>query len=327
MQQMHNNANTPHGFSETTASGVPPKRRKSTLKRRENLIALAFISIKYFGLIVFTVLPVIFAVLYSFTNYNAIKETEPFLTRIPALWCGFDNYVKLFTSPVYGEGFRNAILNNLIFMTSVPLGIIFGLVIAVMLSRENLIHGSRIIRMLIYIPVVSSAVAMNIIWRYIFDNQYGIINQLTGWEIPWLTDAGWIKVAIIIKSSWGSIGRTMILCLAALTNVGRDYYEAAELDGAGEITKFFKISVPLISPTLFYLFCTGFIGNLQAYVDSQVFANGLPGAQTIVYFIWNYGISSSRYGIASAASFVLTVSIMLITLLQFKISNKWVYSE
>ena len=325
---MHTNADMPQGFSEAAVSNVPPKKRKkSTLKRRENLTALAFISIKYFGLLVFTVLPVIFALLYSFTNYNARQETEPFLSRIGALWCGFDNYKKLFTTITYGQAFKNAILNNLIFMISVPLGIVFGLVVAVMLSRENLIRGSRVIRMLIYIPVVSSAVAMNIIWRYIFDNQYGIINQVTGWNIQWLTDAGWIKVAIIIKSAWGAIGRTMILCLAALTNVGRDYYEAAELDGANEVTKFFKISIPLISPTLFYLVCTGFIGNLQAYVDSQVFANGHPGAQTIVYFIWNYGINNSRYGIASAASFILTISIMLMTLLQFKISNKWVYSE
>lgn len=319
----------PHGFSETTVSGMPKKnkRKKSTLKRRENLIALAFISIKYFGLLVFTVLPVVFAVLYSFTDYNARLETEPFLTRISVLWCGFENYKKIFTSLTYGQAFLNAVTNNLIFLLSVPLGIIFGLIVAVMLSREKLIRGSRVIRMLIYIPVVSSAVAMNIIWRYMFDNQYGIINQITGWNIQWLTDATWIKVAIIIKSAWGSIGRTMILCLAALTNVGRDYYEAAELDGAGEVTKFFKISIPLISPTLFYLFCTGFIGNLQAYVDAQVFAEGHPGAQTIVFFIWDYGIRNSRYGIASAASFVLTISIMLITLLQFKISNKWVYSE
>ena len=93
---MHTNADMPQGVSETTVSNVPPKKRKkSTLKRRENLTALAFISIKYFGLIVFTVLPVIFALLYSFTNYNARFETEPFLTRIGALWCNFENYKKL----------------------------------------------------------------------------------------------------------------------------------------------------------------------------------------------------------------------------------------
>ena len=307
---------------------APRKKEKiSPLKRKENLTALAFISIKYVGLIVFTILPVLVAVLYSFTNYIAVAETEPFFTRIGDLWCGFDNYVKLFTHINYATYFKNAIMNNLIFMISVPVGIIFGLVVAVMLSRENKIYGSRIIRTLIYVPVVSSAVAMNIIWRYIFDNQYGIINQLTHWNINWLTDNTWIKVAIIIKSAWGSIGKTMILSLAALTNVGADYYEAAELDGAGEITKFFKISLPLVSPTLFYLFTTGFIANLQSYVDAQVFANGHFGAQTIVYYIWQFGISRSYYGIASAASFLLTIGIMVITFLQFKISDKWVYGE
>lgn len=312
---------------DTVPLPVRKKNKKSTLKRNEHLMALAFISVKYVGLIIFTLLPVVFALLYSFTDYYARMETEPFLTRIDDLWCGFDNYVQLFTHITYGTAFKTSIVNNLIFLVSVPIGILMGLVIAVMLSREDVIHGSRVFRMLIYVPVVSSAVAMSIIWRYIFDNQYGIINQLTGWDVPWLTDNGWIKVAIIIKSSWGSIGRTMILCLAALTAVGKDYYEAAELDGAGEFVRFWKISVPLISPTLFYLFCTGFISNLQSYVDAQVFAQGLPGAQTIVYYIWNYGINRSLYGVASAASFLLAVGIMLITLLQFKISDKWVYSE
>ncbi|MBP3433816.1 MAG: sugar ABC transporter permease [Clostridia bacterium] len=318
-------------MSETNIGSIKEPRRKkskiSPLKRRENLTALAFISVKYLGLILFTILPVIMALLYSFTDYVAVAETESFFTRIDDLWCGFDNYKKLFTHINYATYFKNAVLNNLIFMISVPFGIFIGLVVAVMLSRENRIHGSRVIRTLIYVPVVSSAVAMNIIWRYMFDNQYGIINQLFGMEINWLTDETWIKVAIIIKSAWGSIGRTMILCLAALTNVGADYYEAADLDGAGEITKFLKISLPLISPTLFYLFCTGFINNLQSYVDSQVFANGHFGAQTIVYYIWNFGINRSYYGIASAASFILTIGIMVITFVQFKIQNKWVYGE
>lgn len=316
--------------TEETIAPVPVKnkdKKRSTLKRRENWTALAFISIKYVGLIIFTLIPVLFALLYSFTDYYARMETEPFIMRIDDLWCGFDNYVQLFTHITYGTAFKNAVVNNLIFLCSVPIGILLGLIVAIILSHDDIIRGSRIFRMLIYVPVVSSAVAMSIIWRYIFDNEYGIINQLTGWDIPWLTDNGWIKVAVIIKSSWGSIGRTMILCLAALTSVGRDYYEAAELDGAGEVTKFLKIAVPLISPTLFYLFCTGFIGNLQAYTDAQVFANGHVGAQTIVYYVWNYGINRSLYGVAASASFVLAIAIMLITLLQFKISDKWVYSE
>lgn len=303
------------------------KKKKSALKRRERLTALAFISVKYVGLFIFTFLPLICAILYSFTDYYATFETQSFFSRIGALWCGFDNYVKLFTHLTYSTYFKNAILNNLIFMISVPLGILLGLVIAVILSKEDVIKGSRAFRILIYIPVVSSAVAMNIIWRYIFDNQYGIINQLFHVNIMWLTERKWLRLAIIIKSAWGSIGRTMILCLAALTNVGRDYYEAAELDGAGEFTKFVHISVPLISPTIFYLFCTGFIGNLQSYTDAQVFAQGHPGAQTIVYYIWNFGINQSRYGIASAASIILTIGIMTLTIIQFKMQDKWVYSE
>lgn len=314
---------TPRGGGSTGKR----KKKRSALKRHEHLTALAFISVKYVGLFVFTFLPLVFAILYSVTDYYASFETQSFLSRFGTLWCGFDNYVKLFTHITYSSYFKNAILNNLIFMLSVPIGIILGLVIAVILSKENVIKGSRVFRILIYIPVVSSAVAMNIIWRYIFDNQYGIINQLFGTNVMWLTDRGWLRLAIIIKSAWGSIGRTMILCLAALTNVGKDYYEAAELDGAGEFTKFFHISVPLISPTIFYLFCTGFIGNLQSYTDAQVFAQGHPGAQTIVYYIWNFGINQSRYGIASAASIILTVGIMILTLIQFKIQDKWVYSE
>lgn len=308
-------------------AGKPEKKKKSKLKRREHLTALAFISVKYVGLLVFTFAPLLCAILYSVTDYYATFETESFFTRIDDLWCGFDNYSKLFSHITYSSYFKNAIFNNLIFLVSVPMGIFIGLLVAVVLSRENVIRGSRVFRVLIYIPVVSSAVAMNIIWRYIFDNQYGIINQILGTNVMWLTDRHWLRLAVIIKSSWGAIGRTMILSLAALTNVGKDYFEAAELDGAGEITKFFKISLPLISPTLFYLFCTGFISNLQSYVDAQVFAQGHPGAQTIVYFIWNFGINQSRYGIASAASIILAAGIMIITMVQFKVQDKWVYSE
>ena len=198
---------------------------------------------------------------------------------------------------------------------------------AFLLSQGRKVYGSKIIRMLIYVPVVSSAVAMAIIWQYIFDNEYGIINQILGVNIPWMTNGGWLKVAIIIKTVWGNLGRTMILCIAGLMAVSKGYYEAAEIDGANRFTQFFKISIPLISPTLFYLLCTGVIGNLQSYVDSEVFANKHSGGQTIVYFIWEYGIRKGLYGLASAASFVLSISIMIITFAQFKISEKWVYSE
>ncbi len=297
--------------------------------RRENRTALAFISVKYVGLILFTVIPVLIALLYSLTDYNGFNvlgSSEPFMSRIGELWNNFENYKDLFVNPIYSSAFLNAVKNNLIFMITVPLGIFIGLITAAMLASNKVVRGSRLIRMLIYMPVVSSAVAMNIIWRYIFDNEYGIVNQVFGLNIQWLTHPVWLKVAMIIKNTWGSIGSTMVLCLAALTNVGKDYYEAADLDGAGEVSKFFKISVPLISPTIFYLFCTHFISNLQAYADSDIFANGAPAGQTVVYFIWSYGIRRSYYGIGAAASVILTIAILIITAIQFKMQDKWVYS-
>lgn len=295
---------------------------RSTLKRREHWTAMAFISFKYVGFILFVFLPVIVSILYSFCNYNGAIETEPFFSRIGALWSGFDSYKELFTT--YSIHFKRAVLNNIIFLISVPLGIIVGLVIAGILSRP-FIKGSNVFRLLIYMPVVASAVAMNIIWRYIFDNESGIINKVFGTELMWLTDGNLLRTAIIIKTVWGSIGKTMMLLLAAMLAIDSSYYEAATVDGAGEFKKFIKITFPLITPTVFYLLTTGVIGNLQMYTDSLIFANGNHQARTIVYFIWNYGIKSSLYGIAGAASTLLSLAILILTVVQFKISNSWVY--
>ncbi|MBQ8885272.1 MAG: sugar ABC transporter permease [Clostridia bacterium] len=299
------------------------KQKLSPLKRREHLIAMGFISFKYVGFILFVFLPVLFSILYSFANYNAAYETEPFLSIFADRFSGFETYKMLFNSR-YADEFKQAILNNLFLLLSVPMGILLGILIAAILSRPN-IKGSNTFRLLIYMPVVASAVAMNVIWRYMFDNQYGLINKVLGVELLWLSDDTLVKIAIVIKNSWGAIGRTMILCLAAMYAVDDSYYEAARLDGAGEMIKFFKITLPLITPTLFYLFITGVINNLQIYTDSLIFASGDKGARTVVYFIWQYGIRNSLYGFAAAASTLLTITIMAITIVQFRFSNRWVF--
>lgn len=298
----------------------------SKLKKREHRYAMLFISFKYVGFILFVFLPVLVSLLYSFTDYNAARETAPYLTRIADLWCGLDCYKQLFTHFMYKEYFLRSIVNNLFMMLSVPFGIVCGLLVAAILARP-IIKGAGTFRLLIYMPVVAGAVAMNIIWRYMFDNQYGLVNKIFGTQLMWLTDDVLVKVAIIIKNIWGSIGRTMIMCLAAMSAVDGNYYEAARLDGASEPAKFFFITLPLITPTIFYLLITGVINNLQMYTDALIFASGAPGAQTVVYFIWTFGIKRSMYGIAAAASTLLTATIMLITIIQFRVSNRWVFEE
>ena len=259
-----------------------------------------------------------FSFVYSFQKYNILTGEST--------WLGWQNYKDLFTHILYSKSFYTSIVNTLVLLLSIPLSMILGLCLAGLLRMGD-IKGAKVFQVLYYLPAVSSAVAMNIVWRYIFNNEFGIINLIIGKKIPWLSDDTLIKVAIIIKNSLNGMGTAMILYLAGMLSVPKDYYEASELDGAGKVKQLFSITLPLITPITFYLLITGLIGGLQSYTDSQIFGAGVQGSQTIVYFIWARGINQSRYGLASAASVLLAVVIMIVTLIQFKLSDKWVYEE
>lgn len=294
------------------------KKRMSKVAKKEARVAFAFILLPIIGFCVFTIGAMIFSFKYSFENYNLFTgESDP---------VGWKNYSDLFTNVLYSTSFKNSIKNTVVLLLSIPLSIVLGLLAAVFV-KSGKVKGGKLFQVLYYLPVVSSAVAMNIVWRYIFNNEFGIINLLLGEKIPWLSDDILIKVAIIAKNSLNGIGTAMILYLAAMLNIPKDYYEAAEIDGASKVQQFFKITLPLITPITFYQLITGLIGGFQSYADSQVFGAGVQGAQTIVYFIWQRGINQSRYGLASAASILLAITIMIITVVQFKLSNKWVYEE
>ena len=304
---------------ETPAAPTPvSKKRKSKLDRQENIVAFLFILLPIIGFCVFTIGAMAFSFMYSFQDYNMLTgESSP---------AGLKNYTDLFTHIIYSKNFLQSIGNTLILLISTPLSMMLGLGLAGLLRLGN-IKGAKIFQVLYYLPAVSSAVAMNIVWRYIFNNEFGIINQILGVKINWLSDETLIKIAIIFKNSLNGMGGAMIMYLAGMLNIPKDYYEAADIDGAGKFRQFISITFPLITPMTFYLLITGIIGGLQSYADADVFAAGNQGAQTIVYFIWNRGINQSRYGLASAASVLLAIVIMAITLVQFKLSNKWVYEE
>ena len=203
---------------------------------------------------------------------------------------------------------------------------ILGLLLAVLLSTKG-IKGTKLMRMLYYLPAVSSAVAMNFLWRYVFNSETGIAAMISFTKnVLWLSDNTAIKAAIVIKNSWGGMGGNMLLYLAGILSISRDYYEAAEIDGASALRQFFAITLPMLSPVTFYMLIMGVIGGLQSFVDADVFANGDDGAQTIVYFIWQR-MGENRYGSASAASILLASVIMVITSIQFKLSNSWVYED
>ena len=284
--------------------------KKEKKGRKETLVGYLFITLPLIGFLVFTALSMGVSIVYSFTDFNPVRHVD--FSEVEFIW--FDNYIKLFKE----EKFWNCCFNTVFLMLTLPVGMFIGLLLATYLNK--LAHGSKVLRLIYYLPAVSSAVAINIIWRYIFDMDYGIINLIFNAKVPWLgiSNEWLIRFAIMIKNVWSAIGGTMLLYLAGLNAISDSYYEAAEIDGASPIKQFFTITVPLIKPTTFYLLITGIIGGLQSYADAQVFAQGHPSAQTIVYYIWFYGIDKSRYGLACAASTLLGIVIMIITFIQFK---------
>ncbi len=297
---------------------VPKKKKVSVQERKEHLIAFLFILPPIVGFLIFTALSVVFTFVYSFQDYNSLSGISENV--------GFANYIDLFTHVTRAPLFGKAIVNTIVLLLSVPFSMILGLILAGLL-RLGEIKGSKFFQVLYYVPAVSSAVALNIVWNYIFRSN-GVFNTLLGLDVIWLDGDVTIKVAIIFKNSLNAMGGAMILYLAGMLNVPRDLYEASSLDGAGKVRQFFSITLPLISPVTFYLLITGVIGGLQSYADAQVFAAGNTGAMTIVYFIWQQGIQgNNNQGLASAASVLLAVLIMIVTLIQFKFSNKWVYEE
>lgn len=303
---------------ELPSPRVPKKKKVSVQERKEHLIAFLFILPPIVGFLIFTALSVVFTFVYSFQDYNSLSGISENV--------GFANYIDLFTHVTRAPLFGKAIVNTIVLLLSVPFSMILGLILAGLL-RLGEIKGSKFFQVLYYVPAVSSAVALNIVWNYIFRSN-GVFNTLLGLDVIWLDGDVTIKVAIIFKNSLNAMGGAMILYLAGMLTVPRDLYEASSLDGAGKVRQFFSITLPLISPVTFYLLITGVIGGLQSYADAQVFAAGNTGATTIVYFIWQQGIQgNNNQGLASAASVLLAVLIMIVTLIQFKFSNKWVYEE
>ncbi|MBO5046268.1 MAG: sugar ABC transporter permease [Clostridia bacterium] len=290
------------------------KQKSGKLVRREKITALVFVSPLIIGFIVFTLVCMIISFGWSFTNFNPISGRMKF--------DGWGQYVDLFTHPTYKKAFLDSILNTLFLLLSIPVSIIISVLIAALMNSKKF-KGKTVFRVIIYLPAVTSVVAVNYIWRYMFEENYGLINAFFHAHIPWLTDETLVKVAMIIKNVWSGIGTQVILFMAGMQNISDEYYEAAELDGAGPVYKFLHITLPLVTPVLFYTIITGLIGGFQMFADVELFAGGHYGARTIVFFIRNYGIGQNLYGLASAASFLLAAIIMIITALQFKF-NKWV---
>lgn len=286
--------------------------------RRALFAGLFFISPWAIGFLFLWAVPVAASIVLSFTTYDVLH---------PARWAGFGNYVELFTEDPL---FWKSLWNTAFMIIEVPLGLTVGLMIALLLNAK--LKGIAVYRAIFYLPAVVPLVASSILWIWLFQPSNGLINsalRILGIEGPaWLWSPVWSKPSIILMGLW-SAGSGMIIWLAGLRGISDDLYEAAEIDGAGQWAKFFYITLPMLTPYIFYNMVMGLIGTLQIFTSAYIMTQGGPVDSTLfyVYHIFNGAFRYFRMGYASALAWVLFVIIMLFTLVQMKLSKKWVYYE
>jgi multiple sugar transport system permease protein len=294
-------------------------RGRSRAARRENLMGYLFASPWLLSLLLFTVYPVVAAIYYGFTQYNVLQ---------PSRWVGLSNYKEMiFEDPLFWKSLYNTGYYAVI---SVPLGLALALFLALLLNQE--VPGISFFRSTFFLPSIVPVVAASVVWAWILNPEFGLINDLLGrlglFRPPWLTSPTWSKPAFILMSLWG-IGQTTIIFLAGLQDVPRHLYEAAEIDGASSLRKFTSITIPMLTPTIFFNLVTGIIGSFQIFSQVYIISEGGPLWSTLfyVYYLWRRAFQFFNMGYASAMALVLFVIILILTLIVMSTSSRWVYYE
>ncbi len=311
---------------DETQVNRPIKQRTAVQRKRgETLAFYAFISPWLIGFIFLTAGPMVATLALSFTYYD--------LASTP-VWAGFDNYTHAFNDPDFWQSLK---VTGLFVLFYLPLSIVLGLMIALMMNQK--IKGIAIFRTIYYMPVVVPAVASAVLWLWIFHPSRGLLNNALGFfGVPkstwpyWFLDPNWALPAIIIMSLWG-VGSGMIIYLAGLKAIPQNLYEAASIDGANPVQRFWNITIPQLSPILFFQLIQGLIGAFQIFAPAKILSpSGLGGPEgsTLFYVLnlYNVGFGGShQMGYASALSWILFIIIMACTLLVFRSSSVWVYYE
>lgn len=323
---------------------VPKPKQKKHWTNREEVMGWIFASIPILGFLIFGMIPLVLSLYISFHHFDGLSIVEEIDPLFPQLShyvtpMGFKNFQMVLTDPKFWQSIVNTLF--VVFTTLVSLAI--SVFISMMLY--NCTKGKKFFQTVFFVPYVCSLVAITFMWQWIFDKDYGILNsiilQFGGKAVSWTSySAELFRFVMFVVLVWSGTGFNIILLSAALTNINKNTYEAADIDGAGMFVKFFKITLPAISPTLFYLLVTGIIGSLQEFTRFQIMvpegANAVGDANiTIVYYLYNKLRASSTnlnnvtgIGVASAVGWLLALMIGLVTFANFKISKKWVsYDE
>ena len=286
------------------------------------------------GFIVFVLFPVVFALYISLTDWNL---SQSIFEKLPP-FIGLGNYLNLFTGSS-STLFRQATSNMVFYVLSiVPLQIIISLLISLALNQK--LRGMKGFRLIYYMPVVTTIVAGALVFQLMFDRNNGLINAPLWWMAEtfhmaikppeWLSSTFWSKPAVVILTLWKNIGFTIIIFLAGLQSIPQDLHEAAAIDGANNRQRFFNITLPLLSPTTFFVLVILVIGAFQLFDEAFVMTRGGPAnsSLTAVQAIYNTAFGTApRMGLASAMSWALFIVIFIFTLVQQRLQKRWVYYE
>lgn len=295
-------------------------RTMSAQARRENFWGWLLVMPWVIGFLGFTLGPMIASAYLSFTDWDILT---------PPKWVGLRNFSFLFTrDDIALHSFRITIIYAII---SVPLRLILGLAIALLMNQK--VRGIFLFRTIYYLPAVLSGVAVALLWRWVFNSEFGLVNTLL-WRLfgitgpAWLVDQDWVMPAFIVMSLW-DVGSPMLIYLAGLQGIPTDLYEAAEVDGASAGQRFWAITLPLMSPVLFFNLVIGIIAALQVFTQAFIITEGGPNNATMFTILYMY-LNAFRFfkmGYASAIAWLLFLLILVLTLVVFRSSALWVHYE
>lgn len=301
----------------TTSDVQPRPRRRNGLARREARTGLLWVQAWFIGFIVFTIGPIIAAIYLSFTEWKGVGAPR---------WIGFGNYVELITDdPLFWKSLEVTGVFAIIYL---PLNLVIGLAMAMLMNQR--LRGVAVFRTIYYLPSVLSGVAVAILWGFVFHRDYGVLNAFLGFfgipPVPWLQDPHWVIPALVIMQLWG-VGGSVIIYLGGLQGIPTELYEVAKIDGARWWPTLFRVTLPMMSPVIFFQLVLGVIATLQIFTQAYVLTNGGPDYASFFYAlnIYQRAFVDLRLGYASALSVVLFLIIVGITAIIFKTSSAWVY--
>ncbi|WP_231516905.1 carbohydrate ABC transporter permease [Sporolactobacillus terrae] len=287
--------------------------------KKKNLIGIAFASPWMIGFLVFSAYPIVMSLYYSFTKFNILQSPQ---------WIGLTNYQHMIHDPLFWRSLFNTFY---ITIFGVPLSIVLGIGAAVLLNQK--VRGVGIFRTLMFLPTIVPPVAVAIVWMFILNPDYGLLNALLSFfHLPqpgWLADPGYSKASLLLMVLWQS-GQIIVIMLAGLQDVPKSIYEAAEIDGASEWMKFRRITLPMLSPVIFFNVVIGAINFLQFFTQAFVVAPkalGSPAHSTLFYttYIYQNAFQYMNMGYASAMAWGLLILTLVLTFVIFKIGKRSVF--